>query len=766
MVQSGRMAAPLQTLAPQPISVLPLLDRGVLSVSAQAPTLTATPQPVLAPALPFLGLQPARVEAVPKKDVVPEQLAAVEFDGAYRRPKPTSKGHVVDDYFGAKVPDPYRWLENPRTKKTKAWVEDQNRASGEFLNGIPARERALSLLKELDKTIYRPLPVKQGDYYVFKRRVEGKEQQVLYKFPRKSPGRHGPPSVLLDPNEFAGDGTTALKDTSFSQNGKYMAYSLSSKGSDWTSWRIRDVETGADLPEVLEWTKFTSAVWRKDGSGFYYSRYERPPPGLEYVAKTGKSKLYFHALGTAQSEDKLVEAKPQPGWTANIEVIDNGHYALVTQTSKTHDRVVITIQDLTGAPAPGRMIFEGRGEEEFDVLSIRDGVVYARTDKDAPRGRFVAVDLQTGNWTELIAQSKTKAVLKKVVRLDEGFAAIWMVDARDELWIHGPTGQRLRQIPLPGKGTVDGLRFLGKEKGVLTFSSYMHPKTDFRIDFVSGRLRPYHKAVFPEVTKDMEVVQVFYRSKDGTRVPMTIIHKKGLKLDGKNPTYLYGYGGFNNSLTPEFSNTIASWVEMGGVYVVANLRGGGEYGNEWHDAGRLHNKQNVFDDFYAAAKWLIAHGYTSPDFLAAGGASNGGLLAAVALLQRPNLFAAAIPQVGVLDMLRFPHFTVGGGWIYNYGNPKLKAYFKTLFKYSPLHNVKSAKRYPATLLMTGDHDDRVVPSHSYKFAAALQAAQAAAAPILLRVAPGEGHSGNGSQSAKREAIAAMWAFLFRAFGLS
>ena len=455
--------------------------------------------------------------------------------------------------------------------------------------------------------------------------VEGKEQKVIYKFPRKSAGRHGPPSVLLDPNEFSSDGTTALTGTSFSQDGKYMAYSLSSKGSDWSTWRIRNVATGVDLPEVLDWTKFTSVVWRKSGTAFYYSRYERPPPGLEYVAPSGRGKLYLHDLGTPQSSDSPVEAPSYPGWTSEVEIIDKGHYALVTRTSQHSDRVMIIVYDQTNPQAPAKVIFDGRKEEKFKIVSIDKGVFYAWTDKNAPRGRFVAVNSDNpypypDNWTELIGQSQSGAVLKQVVRLDNGFAATWMADARDELWVYGPKGEPLREILLPGKGTVDGLRSSGKGKGVLSFSSYTHPLTDFRVDFASGRLRPYRKAAFPEVTKDMEGKQVFYRSKDGTRVPMSIIHKKGLILDGNNPTYLYGYGGFNISLTPEFSNTIASWVEMGGVYVVANLRGGGEYGNEWYDAGRLDNKQNVFDDFYAAAEWLIAHGYTTPKLLAAGGA--------------------------------------------------------------------------------------------------------------------------------------------------
>jgi prolyl oligopeptidase len=733
-------------------------------ILAPAPKAAAQLGPAAISAWPVSAAQPqsARSASAQLEQVQAALAAPAAFDGSGFRTQPPPVSGQVDDYFGQKVRDPYRKLEDPNSQRTKSWVASQNRASAAFLRANPVRARVMAMFERMAQSGYQAAAQKHGDYFIVDRREEGREQPVTYKAKHIS----GPWQVLLDPNIRSPRGKVEVAVKSFSPDGKYLAYSQSSYGSDWKTWRIRDVATGQDLPDTIKWNKFFPISWSAQGDGFYYNRFARPPPGQEYTAVTGPSTIYYHKLGTPQSRDeKFYAAAGKPGWAMSNYLMSGNRFLVVEQRRLENDFKQVWVQDQSDQDAEFVKVFEGQGES-FELDEYAGGRFYAHTDQGAPLGRYVAIDLKDPrNWKDIIPESKTGAVLVSVSHLDKGFAAVWRVDAHDEVWVHGPRGGFLRKLQLPGPGTVDTLYGLGHGKGRLTYSSYTHPRTDFAADLNTGKIRALKRSVPPDWLKHIETKQVLYPSADGTLIPMTLIYKKGLKLYGKNPTYLYGYGGFNNALTPEYSNTVITWAELGGIYAVANLRGGGEFGRPWHDAGRRENKQNVFDDFHAAAQWLIDQGYTNPQRLAAGGGSNGGLLVGAAIAQRPELFAAAVPEVGVMDMLRFHLFTVGAGGIYDYGSSAFKAGFKELIKYSPLHNLKPGSIYPATLVMTGDHDDRVVPAHSYKFTAALQAAQVGKAPVLLRVARGEGHGGNGSISAARMRVATIWAFLFKVFGL-
>jgi prolyl oligopeptidase len=677
----------------------------------------------------------------------------------------TRKSGVVDDYFGTKVADPYRWLEDDNSAETKAWVEAQNKVTFGVLEAIPQRKAITDRLTKLWNYEKYGAPFRRGKRYFYTHNSGLQNQAVLFVTEKaEDKGR-----VLLDPNLLSKDGTAALSGLSASEDGALMAYSISTAGSDWQTWKVREVATGKDLPDEIRWSKFSGAAWLKDGSGFFYSRYDAPKDGGALTSLNKFQKVYFHKVGTPQDQDELVyERKDQPDWGFGAEVTDDGRWLLIHQSEGTENKNRIFVKDLS-RPGLAVMPFLDKFDAAYGVVDNEGETFFVRTDQGAPRYRLVAISLgqpQPANWNVLIPEAKDGQVLEGVSLVGDRFVANWMKDAHSVVTFHGLDGKTQGELPLPGVGSASG--FGGKRKDLETFytyTSFNHPPTVFRYDFSTGKDRVFRA---PKVDFDPSayvVKQVFYPSKDGTRIPMFLVHKKGLKLDGSNPALLYGYGGFNISLTPYFSVVNLGWLEMGGVYAMPNLRGGGEYGNAWYDAGKLHKKQNVFDDFIAAGEWLIANKYTSTPKLAIMGGSNGGLLVGACLTQRPDLFGAAIPEVGVLDMLRYHKFTIGWAWKSDYLVADSKEGFEGLMKFSPLHTIKSGVKYPPTLVTTGDHDDRVVPAHSHKFTATLQAAQGGPAPILTRIETNAGH-GAGKPTAKViQEQADILAFLAKVLGI-
>jgi len=677
----------------------------------------------------------------------------------------TRKIDVVDDYFGTKIVDPYRWMEDDNSAETKAWVEAQNKATFGYLEQIPARERIKGRLTKLWNYEKFSAPAKKGKRYFYSHNTGLQNQFVLLVTEDlKNPGR-----VLLDPNTLSKDGTVALSGTSISENGKYLAYAISVAGSDWQTWKVRDIDTGMDLADEIKWSKFSGAAWTKDAKGFFYSCYDAPKEGDAMKGVNKFQKVYFHKVGTAQSQDELVyERKDQPDWGFGASVTDDGRWLFISQSEGTERKNRLFLKDLSKA---GSAIepFLDRFDASYHVVDNDGETFFVQTDQGAPRYRLVAIrkgHTEAKHWKELIAEGKGKEVLQNVNLVGERFVAFWMKDAHTAITFHDLKGRFQKELTLPALGTAGG--FGGKRKDMeafYTFASFTYPSTIYRYDFKAGKSQA-HKA--PKVDFDpavYEVRQVFYPSKDGTKIPMFLVHKKGLKLDGQNPTLLYGYGGFNASMTPSFSPTRLVWLEMGGVYALANLRGGAEYGKEWWEAGKREKKQNVFDDFIAAGEWLIANKYTSTPKLAINGGSNGGLLVGACMTQRPELFGAAIPEVGVMDMLRYHKFTIGWAWKSDYMSSETKEGFANLMAYSPIHNLKPGVKYPATLVTTGDHDDRVVPAHSFKFAATLQAAHAGEAPVLIRIETSAGH-GAGKPTAKViQERADVWAFLVKNLGM-
>ncbi|MBE0540852.1 MAG: S9 family peptidase [Verrucomicrobia bacterium] len=675
----------------------------------------------------------------------------------------TKQSPQVDDYHGVKVADPYRWLEDDNSAETKAWVEAQNKVTFGYLEKIPQRADIKERLTKLWNYERYGVPFKQGDRYFYAKNDGLQNQSVLYTM--TSLGAE--PTTLLDPNTLSADGTVALSGYRITDDGSRMAYGLSSAGSDWQEWKVRDVRTGQDLPDHVKWVKFSSASWTKDGRGFFYSRYDEPTEGTKLTKANYFHKLYHHRLGTPQSEDKLVYHRPDhKDWNFYGGVTDDGRYLIITASQGTDPKNRVLYQDLQQPDSP---VVELLMDFDADYSFVdNDGPVFwFKTDLNAPRHRVIAIDVtrpERANWKEIIPQAPE--TLARVNVVNHQFICSYLKDARSQVKIFGLDGSFIREVALPGIGSAGG--FGGKRADTETFysfTSYTAPGTIFRYDLTTGTSTVFRQPEVDFNPDDYETRQVFYASKDGTRVPMFISHKKGLKLNGQNPTLLYGYGGFNISLTPGFSVANLAWMEMGGVYAVPNLRGGGEYGEEWHRAGTKLQKQNVFDDFIAAAEWLIANKYTSPKKLAISGGSNGGLLVGACMTQRPGLFAATLPAVGVMDMLRFHKFTIGWAWTSDYGSADDPDEFKALYAYSPLHNLKPGMKYPATMVTTADHDDRVVPAHSFKFAAALQAAQAGKSPTLIRIETKAGH-GAGKPTAKLiEEAADKWAFLVNELGV-
>ncbi|QUV82838.1 S9 family peptidase [Chloracidobacterium sp. D] len=678
---------------------------------------------------------------------------------------PSKKVEQVDDYHGIKVADPYRWLEDADSPETKAWVEAQNKVTFGFLESIPERARLRERLTQLWNYEKFGVPFREGDRYFFTRNDGLQNQSVLYvgRTPDDPQAR-----VLLDPNTLSADGTVALTNYAVSDDGKLLAYGLATAGSDWNEWRVRNVETGEDLPDRLQWVKFSGASWTKDGRGFFYSRYDEPKEGNLLQSTNYYQKLYYHRVGTPQSADELVyERRDHKEWGFGGYVTDDGRYLGIVVTMGTSPKNLFFYKDLTN---PEAKVVELIPDFIADFTPVgNDGTTfYFRTDWEAPRGRLIAIDAtrpERANWREIIPQSRD--TLEAVRWVGGRFIALYLSDAKTQVRMFDREGKFVQEIALPGIGTAVG--FGGKPEATETFyafTSFTQPTSIYRYDFATGKstLLRQPKVAFDPGTYVTQ--QVFYKSKDGTRIPMFIVHRKGLRRDGKNPTLLYGYGGFNISLTPSFSPARIAWLEMGGVLAIPNLRGGGEYGEEWHQAGTKLKKQNVFDDFIAAAEWLIREKYTQPARLAIQGGSNGGLLVGACMTQRPELFGAALPAVGVLDMLRFNKFTIGWAWESDYGSPQNPEEFKALYAYSPLHNLKPGTRYPATLITTADHDDRVVPAHSFKFAAALQAAHKGDAPVLIRIETRAGHGAGKPTSKLIEETADVWAFLVRTFQMT
>ncbi len=672
---------------------------------------------------------------------------------------PSRKVEQIDNYHGVQVSDFYQWLEDPDSEETKAWVEAQNQVTFDYLNQIPVREQLKQRLTQIWNYEKYSLPFKQGNRYFYYKNDGLQNQSPLYTLTSLD----AEPRLLLDPNTLSEDGTVALSGIAITEDGKFMAYGLSTSGSDWQEWKVRNVETGEDLSDHLKWIKFSGASWTHDNQGFFYSRYEEPNEKTKLEDINYFQKLFYHQLGKPQSEDVLIYERPeQKEWGFNGGVTEDGRYLIISVWRGTDPKNLVFYKDLTD-PAAQVVEVISEFEASYSFIDTDGSVFWFQTDLDAPRGRVIAIDTSKSareQWQEIIPQADE--TLEGVGLLNNQFVADYLKDAHTQIKIFDLNGSFVREVALPGIGSAGG--FGGKRYDTETFysfTSFTTPATIYRYDMVSGESTVFRQPKVDFNPADYETKQVFYSSKDGTQVPMFITHKKGIKLDGNNPTYLYAYGGFNISITPSFSVGMLVWMEMGGVYAVPNLRGGGEYGEEWHQAGTKLNKQNVFDDFIAAAEWLIANKYTSPAFLAIGGGSNGGLLVGACMTQRPDLFGAALPAVGVMDMLRFHKFTIGWAWESEYGSPDNPEEFKALYAYSPLHNLKPGTAYPATMITTADHDDRVVPAHSFKFAAALQAAHTGSAPVVIRIETKAGH-GAGKPTAKIiEEIADRWAFLLR-----
>lgn len=670
----------------------------------------------------------------------------------------------ADDLHGTKVADPYRWLEDDvRTSKDVAnWVEAENKVTFDYLNALPQRDSIKKRLTELWNYEKYGAPFKSGGRYFYFKNDGLQNQSVLYKLESLD----APPVVLIDPNGWSKDGTVALGTTSFSDDGRYAAYSVAEAGSDWNIWRVIEVETGRQLPDELSWVKFSGASWTADNKGFFYSRYDEPPEGAAFQKTNLNQKLCYHRLGTPQSDDVVVYKRPdEPTWGFGTRVTEDGRYLVINVWKGTDDKYRVLYKDLT---EPYGMPVEliDNFDHEYTFIGNEGPVFFFQTELEAPLKRVIAIDIRKPTQIrEVIPQSTETLVGVDIVA--NMFVATYLKDAKSQVKMFALDGSFVREVDFPGIGSAAG--FGGKRtdtESFYTFSSFATPPTTFRYDMLTGKSTKLRQAQVKFNPDDYTVEQVFYTSKDGTKVPMFITHKKGIKLDGNNPTLLYGYGGFSISLTPSFSVSRIGWLEMGGVYAVPNLRGGGEYGEKWHKAGTKLTKQNVFNDFIAAAEWLIEHKYTNRSKLAIQGGSNGGLLVGACMTQRPDLYGACLPAVGVMDMLRFQKFTAGRFWVDDYGSADNADEFKALYAYSPYHNLKSGTQYPATLVTTADTDDRVVPGHSFKFAARLQACQSGTSPVLIRIETRAGH-GAGKPTAKIiEEVADQYAFLVKNLGMT
>jgi prolyl oligopeptidase len=673
----------------------------------------------------------------------------------------TRKVDQTDVHHGTSVADPYRWLEDDNSAETKAWVIEQNKVTDKFLDAMPQRLPARRIYTELYNFERFGIPFREGGRYFWSRNDGLQQQNVIYT----AKSLKDAPTVALDPNLLSKDGTVALSGLVPSRDGKLIAYGIAGAGSDWQTWKVRDLATGQDLDDKIEWVKFSSAAWTADGRGFFYSRYDAPKDGDKLKGANYFQKLYYHRLGTPQSEDVLVaENRDDKEWGFGAEVSDDGQLLLISVWKSAGSK-----NGLMVLPLPKGSFAGGKPQAitvDFDAMyspvAAQGGKLVVRTDKGAPRGKLISIDLKNpapANWKTLVDQGPD--AMTQASAVGGRYLLSYLQDAATLVRVHGADGKRLSEVQLPGVGTAGG--FGGRWSDTETFFSYTSlttPAEIHRYDVKTGKIELFKKPKTAFNTDEFETRREFVTSKDGTRFPIFIAAKKGLKLDGSNPTLLYGYGGFNISMTPAYGVTAASWLKMGGVYVIASIRGGGEYGSAWHEAGTKLNKQNVFDDFIAAGEWLVKNKVASPATLAINGGSNGGLLVGAVVNQRPELFAAAVPQVGVLDMLRYQHFTIGWAWATDYGTSKdSPEMFKALYAYSPLHNIKSGATYPAVMVTTGDHDDRVVPAHSFKYTAALQAADTGPAPKLIRIEVNAGHGAGKPTSKIIEERSDMLAFI-------
>ncbi len=668
----------------------------------------------------------------------------------------TKKVDTVTNYFGTDVKDPYRWLEDDRSKETEAWVSKQNETTYGYLDNIPYRDELKERLSKIWNYEKVGSPFKEGDYTYFYKNDGLQNQYVIYRY--KTGDSPETATIFLDPNTFKEDGTISLGGTSFSKDGKTLAYSISEGGSDWRKILIMNVETKEIVEDTLVDIKFSGMSWYKN-EGFYYSSYDKPK-GSELSAKTDQHKVYYHKLGTSQKEDELIYGGTEAEKHRYIyaTVTEDNRYLLISPRVSTSGNKLY-IKDLTKANA-SLIEIVGHTDSDTYVIENEGSKLYIVTNLNAPNRKVVTVDAANPtpeHWVDFIPE--TKQVLSPSTGGGYFFAS-YMVDAVSKVLQYDYLGTLVREIKLPGVGTASGFGAKKEAKELYySFTNYVTAGNSYKYDIKTGASELFRKSKIDFNSDDYESKQVFYNSKDGTKVPMIITHKKGIKLNGKNPTILYGYGGFNISLTPSFSIANAVWMEQGGIYAVPNLRGGGEYGKEWHDAGTQLKKQNVFDDFIAAAEYLIANKYTSSDYLAIRGGSNGGLLVGATMTQRPDLMKVALPAVGVLDMLRYHTFTAGAGWAYDYGtSEQSKEMFDYLKGYSPVHNVKPGVEYPATMVTTGDHDDRVVPAHSFKFAAELQDKQTGTNPTLIRIETDAGHGAGTPVSKTIEQYADIYGF--------
>ena len=690
-------------------------------------------------------------------------VAVAAAPGALAYP-PAPRGDHVDVYHGVKVADPYRWMEDIDSPQTRRWLEAESELSSRYLAGIPDRDAITHRLQQIWNFERWSPPEKHGRYWFYSHNDGLQNQSVI--FVTTDPA--APARVLLDPNTLSKDGTVALRERAISDDGRYFAYALSDAGSDWQVWHVRDVATGKDLPDEIHWSKAGGGAWRKDDSGLYYTAYDPPKESEALKASNQYEKLYFHRLGTRQAQDTLVYTRTDdPDWFVSAAVTDDGHYLVIQANHGDEVQNTVLVQDLRVAGAPIVPVIP-KPTALYNVIGNIGPRLYVQTDDGAPRYRIVAIDLAKpapADWHTIVPEQRD--TLDAVTLVGGQLIASYLQDAHSAVRRFSPAGKALGELQLEGLGTAAG--FQGRLQDSATYYRYdtfTTPPSVYRLDLHSGASTLWRRPQLQGFTASAyQTQQVFYKSKDGTRVPMFIVSRKGTKLDGSNPTILYGYGGFNISEEPAFSPSVAGWLEMDGVFALANIRGGGEYGRAWHEAGMKTHKQNVFDDFAAATEYLIARKWTSPHRLAIRGGSNGGLLVGATVEQHPELFAAAVPQVGVMDMLRFRDFTVGKGWESDYGSVDNPGEFAAMLRYSPVQNVKPHVDYPPILVTTADHDDRVFPAHSFKFTAAMQHADPHGHPILLRVETRAGH-GSGKPTAKQiDEMADIYAFIRNAMGL-
>ncbi|MEZ6059279.1 MAG: prolyl oligopeptidase family serine peptidase [Planctomycetaceae bacterium] len=679
-------------------------------------------------------------------------------------PKTKTVDHV-DDYHGQQVTDPYRWLEDDvrESKEVAEWVEVQNKLTFAYLKNLPGRDAIEKRLTELWDYEKFSAPSKEGGRYYFFRNDGLQNQDVLWM----QSDLDAEAEILIDPNTWSDDGTIALAGSEFSDDGKYVAYGIQDGGSDWRTWRVMEIASRTLLDDELKWIKFSGIAWTPDSQGFFYSRYDEPKEGAEFQSLNLNQKVFYHLVGTPQSEDRLVYERPDnPDWGFGAEVTEDGSYLVLTVWKGTDDRYRIVVQNLKQADSEPYELIDNF-DFEYTLVGSDGSTLLFQTNRDAPLRRIIGIDLnhpEPGHWKEIVPESENTLTSANIV--GDMIIGRYLKDARTQVRLYSMDGTVVRDVEFPGIGTASG--FGGKRDHTETFysfSSFATPPSTYRYDLKTGESKLLRRAAVDFNPDDYVTKQVFYTSKDGTRVPMFICHRREIELNGSNPTLLYGYGGFNISLTPGFSVSRLAWMELGGVFAMPNLRGGGEYGEPWHKAGTKQNKQNVFDDFIAAAEWLIENKYTSKEKLAIQGGSNGGLLVGACMTQRPDLYAACLPAVGVMDMLRFHQFTAGRFWVDDYGSADNPEEFAALKAYSPYHNLEGGKQYPATLVTTADTDDRVVPGHSFKFAAMLQACQSGTNPTLIRIETRAGH-GAGKPTAKIiEEVADQWAFLAKNLGM-